>query len=398
MRNQVRTWAWTSGAVAALCALASAQFTETFENAAFIPGSPFTVGNAQNATGWYQWDNVANSQTLVFNGTQTGAPPAHGGSKYIGTQLASDTIHRWLGTYTSGHWDVRMWTYVAGGSSPRPMLDSQWLIYLNDYNDLGPYQWATQINFDPALLTVAADNGYSLISGAPQWGISTGLVTDAWKEVVIDVDVTADVAQIYYDGVALGDPFSWAAGPFGGNVGVSAEIECIDLYANSTTIANSFMYWDDFSIQTHGTPPTTYCTSGTTSGGCIPSLTASAQPSVAGTPGCLLTCTQLEPNKNGLMFYGLSELNPAVPWASGSTSFLCVKSPTQRTTFYGSGGTTGCTGQLQIDFSAWLVANPVNLGSPHTAGQNLYCQEWYRDPGTAKTTGLSNAVKLTFVP
>lgn len=151
------------------------------------------------------------------------------------------------------------------------------------------------------------------------------------------------------------------------------------------------------------TPPTAYCTSGTTTQGCVPQLSANNPPSASNAgPTCVVTCSLMEEGRTGLMFFGLAEASPILPWGPTSTSFLCVKSPTNRTTAGASstGPNAGdpCEGSLGIDFSAWMVANPAHLGTPHSAGQQLYCQQWYRDPATAKTTSLSNGLILTFVP
>jgi len=158
----------------------------------------------------------------------------------------------------------------------------------------------------------------------------------------------------------------------------------------------------EYEVDTSASGPTAYCTSGTTSAGCVPVLSGSNNPSIsgAGSP-CVITCSQLEEAKNGLMFFGLSDITP-LPWSAGSTSFLCVKSPTNRTTSgtssTGVNPSDPCEGVLSLDFSAWLTANPAHLGAPHSAGDMLYCQEWYRDPATSKTTGLSNGLILTFTP
>jgi hypothetical protein len=51
-----------------------------------------------------------------------------------------------------------------------------------------------------------------------------------------------------------------------------------------------------------------------------------------------------------------------------------------------------------LDWNAYQSANPTALGSPWTTGVNAYCQGWYRDPPAPKTTSLSNALQLTYLP
>ncbi len=141
-----------------------------------------------------------------------------------------------------------------------------------------------------------------------------------------------------------------------------------------------------------------YCTSSTTSNNCNPAIAASGTPSASAPSGFTLTCTDVEGQKSGLIFYGVSGPN-ASPWAAGSTSFLCVKAPTQRTTTQGSGGTAGaCDGTIALDFLAFMTANPGALGQPIASGQAFHAQCWFRDPPAPKTTNLSNGIQFTLCP
>jgi hypothetical protein len=140
-----------------------------------------------------------------------------------------------------------------------------------------------------------------------------------------------------------------------------------------------------------------YCTAGTSSHGCVPTMSASGTPSAAATSGYTLTTTNLEGQKFGLMFYGITG-TAAFPWGTGS-SFLCVKSPTQRIPSANSGGTTkACNGSLSVDFLAYAAANPLSLGMPLAAGEVIDVQTWYRDPPASKTTNLSNGLQFTVAP
>jgi len=143
--------------------------------------------------------------------------------------------------------------------------------------------------------------------------------------------------------------------------------------------------------------PTSYCTAGTSANGCVAAISANANPSVSFAHPCTVTVGNVEGAKSGIIFYGLAQV--ATPWASGSSSYLCVKAPTQRTGTQNSGGTIGqCNGILALDWNAYQSANPTALGVPWTTGISAYCQGWYRDPPAPKTTSLSNALALTYVP
>jgi hypothetical protein len=144
--------------------------------------------------------------------------------------------------------------------------------------------------------------------------------------------------------------------------------------------------------------PIVYCTSGTSTNGCLPSISANANPSVSFATACNLSVANVEGQKTGLLFYGIVGPN-ATPWAVGSSSFLCVKSPTLRTGTQSSGGTNGaCDGAFALDWNAYMQAHPGALGQPWALGNKAYVQAWYRDPPAAKTTNLSNGLELTYQP
>jgi len=146
--------------------------------------------------------------------------------------------------------------------------------------------------------------------------------------------------------------------------------------------------------------PVVYCTAGTTSIGCLASITASANPSVSLAHACILTTSNVEGLKSGILFYGINNTGfTPLPWALGSTSLLCVKHPTQRTPIQNSGGTfSTCNGSYVLDWNAYQAANPLSLGNPWSVAEKVYVQAWFRDPIAVKATNLSNAVEMSYVP
>lgn len=158
---------------------------------------------------------------------------------------------------------------------------------------------------------------------------------------------------------------------------------------------------DNFMIVSASTStPTTYCTAGTSTSGCSPSITSPTQPSASFASSCVLTASGVEGQRSGMIFYGVDNTGfSPLPWSSTSTSFFCVKSPVQRSLPQASGGTLGqCDGQLSLDWNAFHVAFPGALGTPFTAGAKVYAQAWYRDPPAPRTTNLSDAIELTMLP
>jgi hypothetical protein len=144
--------------------------------------------------------------------------------------------------------------------------------------------------------------------------------------------------------------------------------------------------------------PDIYCTAGTTSNGCVASISASDQPSVTLANPCVVNIANVEGQKTGVLFYGINGPHIA-PWGLGSTSYLCVKAPTQRMAPQNSGGSIGaCNGVLSIDWNAFQTMYPAALGNPWNAGDKVWVQGWFRDPPAPKTTNLSDGLELTYVP
>ena len=150
--------------------------------------------------------------------------------------------------------------------------------------------------------------------------------------------------------------------------------------------------------QRHLPAPTAYCTAGTTTHGCAAVLSGSGVPSASASSGFALTATQVEGQKSGLIFYGVSG-REALPWSPTSTSYLCVRPPTQRSAFTNPGGTIGlCDGVFVLDFNQYRYEHPSALGQPMLAGQVIDAQAWFRDPPASKTTNLSAGLEFTLAP
>lgn len=142
--------------------------------------------------------------------------------------------------------------------------------------------------------------------------------------------------------------------------------------------------------------PTTYCTPGTSGAGCTALLSATDNPSVSEQSAPLIAATQVEGQRPGLIFYSISGRAEA-SW--NASSFLCVKSPTQRTGTQASGGNVDqCDGEFVLDWNDFQRNHPNALGRPWFAGDKVFVQAWFRDPPAGKSTTLSNALELTYLP
>ncbi|NUP97310.1 MAG: hypothetical protein HUU28_14205 [Planctomycetaceae bacterium] len=144
---------------------------------------------------------------------------------------------------------------------------------------------------------------------------------------------------------------------------------------------------------------TSYCTAGTTTNGCTATMGFTGAPLLSlGAGGFNVNCTGIEGSKTGLIFYSISG-PAALNWGT-SSSFLCVKSPNQRSGTVPTGGTANaCDGQISLDFFDFITnVNPGALGVPFSAGNQAWFQCWFRDPPSPKTTMLSDALEVTFAP
>jgi len=169
---------------------------------------------------------------------------------------------------------------------------------------------------------------------------------------------------------------------------------------SSNLVAGDTNATDDVFVRDRGVLSMNYCTSSTSSSGCSASIYATVSPSASLATPCNITVAGVEGQKSGLFFYGTdnSSFTPEL-WAPGSTSFLCVKPPTQRTAIQNSGGASNaCDGSYSLDWNAYQTANPLALGNPFSAGDKVYAQVWFRDPLAVKSTNLSNAIEMTYVP
>jgi hypothetical protein len=182
---------------------------------------------------------------------------------------------------------------------------------------------------------------------------------------------------------------------------ITPDARYVAFDSRATLVPADTNTWHDVYVRDRGPrTPTAFCTSGTSSNGCSASIAASTNPSVSLANACNVTVSNVDGQKSGLLFYGINNTGfVSTPWSIGGTSWLCVKSPTQRTAAQSSGGTAGlCDGMLGLDWNAHQVAHPTALGNPWLVGKNAYVQAWFRDPPAPKTTSLSNALELTYQP
>ena len=343
---------------------------------------------------------------------------------------------------------VRYWWNGNGGATPDPLARiadspaatsvlsaSTPVVLVGDWNEdeqqngstRGPVDWLSQAQTvggvadgtDRDGSDMTFDTAVNYFNGNRQTIGTTGTKLDyiAWQDSIAALRL-ASVFDSAANPVAAQPPEF--AGVSGGAAGITARASdhrpvfadlvlpapLVDCNANGIADASDIAAGTSFDTNNNTLPDEcepcasviAYCTAGTTSSGCVPSLSTLGTPSAAASSGFTVRATGVEGQKTGLLFYGTSGPKAAA-WAPGSSSFLCVKSPTQRTSSQSTGGVaSSCDGVLTLDARAWLATHPLALGMPLAPGEIQNWQGWFRDPLAAGTTNLTNAIQVRFCP
>ncbi len=139
----------------------------------------------------------------------------------------------------------------------------------------------------------------------------------------------------------------------------------------------------------HDESPQVFCVAKVSSAGCTPAIGYTGSPTLSPPDNFHVTCDDVINNKNGIVFWGYGAY--AMPFQGG---YLCVQPQLVRTPVQNSGGNpppNDCSGSL--DFHA---TQSYLLGKGVTPGTWTAWQAWNRDPDSPSTTGLSDALRVTF--
>gem|GEM_PF-6729423 len=180
----------------------------------------------------------------------------------------------------------------------------------------------------------------------------TGVITGASREPVLNFPQAGNddsYEPSLASNVAIVAFYSEATNLIAADTSGSLDVFVTDLFAFSPTIAS-------------------YCTAGTTTHGCTPTISGVIIPRANASSSFTLVVTGVEGDKAGLIFYGAGGAQ-AVPFGSG-VSTLCIASPLQRTPVMSSGGTSGmCDGVLSLDWNQFRSTHPEALSLQPLAGR-----------------------------
>ncbi len=163
-----------------------------------------------------------------------------------------------------------------------------------------------------------------------------------------------------------------------------------ELVAGDTNDESDAFLWDAAS-----TCPaiTSYCVGKLNSEGCVPSISSSSEPRLAGpSDSFFLSATGLVGNQIGMFLWSYQPA--ATPFYGGT---LCLAAPVRRTAGQSAGGSPppGCSGSYSFHFTQAYMAM---LGVP--AGNAVFGQFWGRDNGLPppNNVALSDAILFTIWP
>jgi hypothetical protein len=140
--------------------------------------------------------------------------------------------------------------------------------------------------------------------------------------------------------------------------------------------------------------PSLYCTPKVNSLGCTPAISSTGTPSASQGSGFTLRATNMVSSTNGMLVYSTTGAS-SLPFQGGT---LCVAPPIRRTTGQNSGGSPpnlDCTGELAIDFNAWIASG---IDPQLIAGAQVHAQFWGRDINDPFGSSLSGGVEFAICP
>jgi hypothetical protein len=196
-----------------LAGAAAAQWSENFDS--------YDVGTKlYHVGGWTGWDDVEGTAGTVMDAQALSGPHSMAGSNSMG----NDTVHPFDPALTAGKWTFFAHQYIPSG------LDAATYFILNNvYNHGGPYEWAIQMEMNPAT---------GMVTEQIHGGSQTPIVYDAWVEIRVNFDLDLDTCEAYYNNVSIMSG-TWTTSGY-----PTLAFANVDLYAPHEVA----VYYDDLSV------------------------------------------------------------------------------------------------------------------------------------------------------
>jgi len=338
-----------------------AQFQDDFES--------YANGSALDGQGgWAGWDGVNQNLTIV-NQTQ-----AFSGLQSISIVKDADTVQQF--NYTSGQVTVSSQVYIPSGNG-----GSHWFILMDEYIVGGAKEWAGQVEFNNTTGNVECDCGAAD-------AFTTPILYDQWAELRVEIDIDADFAEVYYDGVLLGS-WVWSTGAFGTPNTPPVAFKAIDLYAQ-TGGPMKYTYFDDVKVDgSGGGNGTVYCDE-TQNPNNVADIAIDTIDSTASSINVTLT----NGPANQFVYLLVGNGSNVVNNPPGTKGSLCVVGGNCLGRYDKDVAQIDAGGMYNIDLKNAL-SNPCQGGVNIVPGATWNFQFWHRQPMGVPST-FSAALAVTF--
>ena len=329
----------------------------------FDDPSAYTLGQDPtnpSTKGWESWNLEALSGSKIRT-TQARSGPH---SLFIGGN--ADTVQRL--TATSGKLKLVSHVYVPTEPGPDQLTRQEWWIALNTYNHNGPKNTSLQL--------VLFASGAVGFEGGPNHGQAFPGFPDRWAEIRAEIDLDANVCQVFYGlpgaTIPIGAAFSWSEGVTGNG---AAQVACVDLWANNQQFGSNpsgGVYFDDISFVRE---PffSAFCTAKSTLVCGPANISATGTPSATAASGFVVEAQQVRGCRAGLLLYSNQPVQPGTSFGGPGNGLLCVASSgLRRAGPIESGGTSPqfCDGVMSIDVNRFHTLTWTATGCSPPPGQN----------------------------
>lgn len=240
--SMVHSWTWTAGASGGGSPLrldgndlfgATANdemYVDDYSVEKILPGvffsdsfDGYTAGiklALQNPVFWTTWSNAPGGPEDAF----VSNAQAYSGANSVVIVQNNDLV-KTFGSLTTGKWQISFQVYIPTGKAG----------YFNTLAGFtpNPFDWGMEVYFDLG--------GGGRLMGVPGAPVAFSWTPGTWQQVMVIVDLDANMAEFWFNGAMVGSAWQWTQG------GAHAlRLDANDLFGAT---ANDEMYIDDYSIE-----------------------------------------------------------------------------------------------------------------------------------------------------
>jgi hypothetical protein len=162
--------------------------------------------------GWDVWPGGAGA---VISDAQA----ASGTKSFLADEFETDMIYRMRDGSGAPIAQSGQWTFTCQTFMSSSAVGDFYVLLLNQFNDADPINsnWSMQLRLGTIDGVVESEFD----------GATTALIYDEWVEVRAEIDLDADLFDIYYDDQILAEDLIWSENVSGGGL---TQIDVLDLY------------------------------------------------------------------------------------------------------------------------------------------------------------------------